>query len=476
MLCGVMRRSKIVCTLGPATATGERIGALMDAGMDVARLNFSHGERDDHRRTYGLVRAEADKRGRAVAVLLDLQGPKIRIGRFAGGSVELKPGDEFVITTDTAVQGDRHRVSTTYTNLPNDVSKGDRILLDDGYLSLTVTEVRDTEVVTVVVDGGTLKDRKGMNLPGVNVSAPALTDKDRADLAFGVALGVDYIALSFVRSPDDVLEAKRLATAGDVRIPIIAKIEKPQAIERLAEIIDASDGIMVARGDLGVELGPEKVPLIQKRIIAMTNAKGKVVITATQMLESMIREPRPTRAEASDCANAVLDGTDALMLSGETAVGEHPVAAVRTMARIISEIETSADFRTRLDPPPLDLKITANAIAHAASVAGQQMGVKVIAVVTGSGGAARLMSEYRPEADIAALTTDEVTFRRLALYWGVNPIQVRPAVTTDEMIDQVEAVLLERRMAQPGDWVVITMGAPIGAGESTNMLKIHRMP
>ncbi|HTM23295.1 MAG TPA: pyruvate kinase, partial [Kofleriaceae bacterium] len=450
-----MRRSKIVCTLGPATASGERIGALMDAGMDVARLNFSHGERDVHRATFGLVRGEADKRGRPVAVLLDLQGPKIRIGRFETGSVELRAGDEFTITTDTAVIGDRHRVATTYANLPNDVKKGDRILLDDGYLSLSVTGVHDREVVTVVVDGGTLKDRKGMNLPGVNVSAPALTEKDRADMAFGVALGVDYIALSFVRSPDDVVEARRLATAGDVRIPIIAKIEKPQAIEKLAEIIDASDGIMVARGDLGVELGPEKVPLIQKRIIEMTNAKGKVVITATQMLESMMTQPRPTRAEASDVANAVLDGTDAVMLSGETAVGEHPVAAVRTMARIISEIETSPDFRVRIDHPPLDLKVQANAIAHAASVAAAQMNARIIAVVTGSGGAARLMSEYRPEAHIAALTTDEVTFRQLALYWGVHPIQVRPAVTTDEMVDLVEAVLAEQRMAQSGDWVVI---------------------
>jgi len=471
-----MRRSKIVCTLGPATASGERIGALIEAGMDVARLNFSHGDRQTHQRTLAMVRGEAEKRGRSVAVLLDLQGPKIRIGTFAGGSVELRAGDEFVITTDTSVVGDQHRVSTTYGHLPRDVAKGDRILLDDGYLSLTVSEVGDTEVKTVVVDGGVLKDRKGMNLPGVKVSAPALTEKDRADLAFGVSLGVDYIALSFVRSPDDVLEARRLATAGDVRIPIIAKIEKPEAIERLAEIIEAADGIMVARGDLGVELGPEKVPLIQKRIITMTNAAGKVVITATQMLESMIREPRPTRAEASDVANAVLDGTDALMLSGETAVGEHPIAAVRTMARIIAEIESSPDFRLRLEAPQLDLRITTNAIAHAATVAASQMRIRTIAVVTTSGGVARLTSEYRPEADIVALTTDEVTYRRLALYWGVTPVLVPPAVTTDEMIERVEAVLSEHRLAQAGDWVVITMGAPIGAGESTNMLKIHRMP
>jgi len=470
-----MRRSKIVCTLGPASSSPEVIGALIEAGMDVARLNFSHGEQEQHQKTLQIVRSEAEKRNRAVAVLLDLQGPKIRVGKFADGGVELKQGEKFVITTDTSVLGDRTRVSTSYSGLPNDVRPGDRILLDDGYLELSVSEVSGTDVTTEVVAGGMLKDRKGINLPGVAVSAPALTDKDRADLAFGVRIGVEYIALSFVRSPEDVIEARRLATVGDKHIPIIAKIEKPQAIARLDEIIEASDGIMVARGDLGVEMGPEKVPLAQKRIIDQTNKVGGIVITATQMLESMIQNRRPTRAEASDVANAVLDGTDALMLSGETAVGKHPVEAVRTMSRIISEIEVSAYYRQTLDVQALDLPVSANAVAHAAVVAGKQLSLKTIAVVTDSGGAARLMSEYRPEARIIALTTDEVTHRRLALYWGVTPVLIEPALTTDEMIDRVERVLRERALAKVGELVIITMGSPIGSGETTNMMKVHRM-
>ncbi len=475
MLRAMSRRSKIVCTLGPASSSPERVGELIDAGMDVARLNFSHGEYEVHAQTLQNVRSEAEKRNRSVAVLLDLQGPKIRVGKFAKGAAQLAQGQHFTITTDTSVVGDEKRVSTSYGGLTGDVKAGDQILLDDGYLCLAVTDVGDGEVHTVVVTGGVLKDRKGINLPNVAVSAPALTEKDRADLAWGVRMGVDYLALSFVRSPADVLEAKRLATADKIRIPVIAKIEKPQAIDELEAIVDVADGIMVARGDLGVEMGPEKVPLAQKRIIALTNERGKIVITATQMLESMISNPRPTRAEASDVANAVLDGTDALMLSGETAVGKHPIEAVRTMGRIIEEIESSADFRKRYDPPNIELKVSANAIAHAAVVAAQQMGIRTIAVVTGSGGAARLMSEYRPEGKIVALTTDEVTYRRLALYWGVTPLLVHPAVTTDEMIDQVEMVLGERQLASSGEYVAITCGIPVGAGETTNMLKIHRM-
>jgi pyruvate kinase len=471
-----MRRAKIVCTLGPASSTPERIGELIEAGMDVARLNLSHGDHESHSKLLHTIRREAEQRQRAVAVLLDLQGPKIRVGKFEKGSVELKPGDEFTITTDTSVVGDKKRVSTSYQGLCGDVRPGDQILLDDGYMALAVTEVIDHEVKTVVVTGGVLKNNKGMNLPNVEVSAPALTQKDRADIVFGLRMGVDYIALSFVRRPEDIVEAKRLATADDVQIPVIAKIEKPQAIDHLEAIVDAADGIMVARGDLGVEMGPEKVPLIQKRLIELTNSRGKVVITATQMLESMINNSRPTRAEASDVANAVLDGSDALMLSGETAAGAHPVESVRTMARIITEIEQSSYYRTRLEAVELEMQISANAIAHAAVIAARQMGTPTIAVVTESGGAARLMSEYRPEARIIALTTDEVTYRRLALYWGVTPILIGQAVTTDEMLDRVEKVLLECHHAVSGEYVTITMAVPVGSGETTNMLKIHRMP
>lgn len=471
-----MRRAKIVCTLGPATRSAERIGELIDAGMDVARLNFSHGSYEDHRRALEWVRAEAEKRDRAVAVLLDLQGPKIRVGKIQDGQIELTAGDELVITTDTSELGKPGRVPTTYSGLPGDVHVGDQVLLDDGYLSLAVTDVTDTDVKTVVVQGGVLKDNKGINLPNVMVSAPALTEKDRADLSYGVKLGVDFIALSFVRSPEDILLARRLATCDGIKIPIIAKIEKPQAIERLEEIIDAADGIMVARGDLGVEMGPEKVPLIQKRIIAATNKVGKYVITATQMLESMITNQRPTRAEASDVANAVLDGTDALMLSGETAVGKHPVEAVRTMARIINEIEASADYRHTMEPPIVDLPVSANAVAHAAVIAARQMDIHTVVVVTDSGGAARLMSEYRPEAKIIAVTADEVTYRRLAACWGVMPIMSSPAASTDELHERIERMLISRGLADSGEHVVITAGVPVGAGETTNMLKIHLVP
>jgi pyruvate kinase len=471
-----MRRAKIVCTLGPASSTPEKIGELIEAGMDVVRLNFSHGSHEDHAKLIQNVRSEAERRGRAIAVLLDLQGPKIRVGRFEKGAVELHPGAEFAITTDTSVVGDEKRVSTTYAGLPGDVRPGDQILLDDGYLSLAVTEVIDKEVRTIVVAGGTLKNNKGINLPGVEVSAPALSDKDKADIAWGLRMSVDYVALSFVRKPEDVLEAKRLLTADNVRIPVIAKIEKPQALDRLDDIITAADGIMVARGDLGVEVGPEKVPLMQKRMIERTNAQGKIVITATQMLESMIGQPRPTRAEASDVANAVLDGTDALMLSGETASGKYPVEAVKTMARIIREIEQSTYYRQWIEPPQLEMAISSNAIAHAAVIAARAMKSKVIACVTDSGGVARLISEYRPEASIAALTSSEVTYRRLALVWGVTPVMMGTAAHTDELIDRVEAELSAHNLAQTGESVVITMSVPIGSGQSTNLLKVHAMP
>ena len=471
-----MPRAKIVCTLGPASATPERIGELIDAGMSVARLNFSHGSHEDHARTLQIVRSEADRRGKAIAALLDLQGPKIRVGRFAAGQVELRPGAEFTISTDPSVIGDEKRVSTTYAGLVRDVKAGDQILLDDGYLSLAVIEVGAHDVRTVVVTGGTLKNNKGINLPGVDVSAPALSDKDKIDIGFALRHGLDYVALSFVRRPEDVLEAKRLLTVDGVSIPVISKIEKPQALDRLAEIIDVSDGTMVARGDLGVELGPEKVPLWQKRIIEETNRRGKIVITATQMLESMITQPRPTRAEASDVANAVLDTTDALMLSGETASGAHPIEAVRTMARIIDEIEKSAYYRQNAQPVDIQLAVSANAIAHAAVIAARAMKAKTIVIVSDSGGAARLVSEYRPEANIVALTTHEVSYRRLALFWGVTPVLIGPSATTEELLDRVEATLLERGLALPGENVLITMAVPVGAGTQTNMLKVHQIP
>jgi pyruvate kinase len=470
-----MPRAKIVCTLGPASSTPQRIGELIDAGMSVARLNFSHGSHEDHARMLQIVRAEADRRGKAIAALLDLQGPKIRVGKLANGQIELKPGAELIITTDN-ILGDDKRVPTTYAGLQRDVKAGDQILLDDGYLGLAVTAVSGNDVKTVVVTGGILKNNKGINLPGVDVSAPALSEKDRVDIGFALRYGVDYVALSFVRRPEDVLEAKRLLTVDKVSIPVIAKIEKPQALVRLGDIIDAADGIMVARGDLGVELGPEKVPLWQKRIIEETNRRGKIVITATQMLESMITQPRPTRAEASDIANAVLDTTDALMLSAETASGLYPVEAVKTMARIIDEIEHSAYYRANIEVPEIQLAVPANAIAHAAMTAARAMKIKTIVAVSESGGAARLISEYRPEANIVCLTTDEVSFRRLAMFWGVTALLISPAATTEELIDRVEATMIERGLALPGENVLITMAVPVGSGMQTNVLKIHQIP
>jgi len=470
------RRAKIVCTLGPASRTAERIGALIDEGMDVARLNFSHGDHEVHAQTFRTVRAESERRGRPVGVLQDLQGPKIRVGRFAGGAVELEAGADFTLTTDE-VLGDANRASTTYEALPRDVKPGDTILLDDGMIQLEVDRVEGREVQTRVVVGGRLSDHKGLNLPGVKVSAPALTDKDRIDLKFGLELGVDFVALSFVRSPEDVLEARRLAVTPDGRrVPVIAKIERPEAVARLDEIIDASEGIMVARGDLGVEMGNEKVPLLQKRCIEATNARGKLVIVATQMLESMIVSPRPTRAEASDIANAVLDGTDALMLSAETASGRYPLLAVRTMSQIIREIEASARFReTTVKLPLLDLQVSTAAVAHAAMVAAKQMRAPVIAAVSDSGGAARLLSEYRPEARIVAFSQRPEIRRQLALYWGVWPEPAPVSTTTDGMIDAIAAALKDKGYVAEGELAVITMAVPIGMGGSTNLMKIHRV-
>ena len=468
-----MPRAKIVCTLGPASSTAERIGELIDAGMSVARLNFSHGSHADHAAVLQIVRSEAERRGRAIAVLLDLQGPKIRVGKFAAGQIELRAGSEFTITTDPGVVGDERRVSTTYAGLPKDVKPGDHILLDDGYLSLAVTAVGDHEVKTVVVTGGVLKNNKGINLPGVEVSAPAVSDKDKVDIGFALRHGVDYVALSFVRKPDDVIEAKRLLTMDTIRIPVIAKIEKPQALERLGEIIDVADGAMVARGDLGVELGPEKVPLWQKRIIEETNRRGKIVITATQMLESMITQPRPTRAEASDVANAVLDTSDALMLSGETASGLYPVEAVKTMARIIDEIEHSAYYRANIEVHDIQLEVPANAIAHAAMTAARAMKLKTIVAVSDSGGAARLISEYRPEASIVCMTANDTTFRRLALVWGVTPVLVDRVPGYDAMLAVVRDLILKRGYARAGDRIVMTAGLPWEVSGTTNLLKVE---
>jgi pyruvate kinase len=469
-----MRRTKIVATIGPASRDRAVLEKLIAAGVDVVRLNFSHGDPATHVATVSLVRELSKQLEKPVAVLQDLSGPKIRTGLLAGGGpVELRSGARLLITTDESFAGTAERISTTYDRLPRDVQAGDRILLDDGNMALRVLGTTDGEVEAEVVDGGLLLPKKGMNLPGVKLSAPALTEKDRSDLAIGVKAGVDYIALSFVRDDKDVTEAKELVRAAGGKTPVIAKIEKREAVDDLGEIMAVADGIMVARGDLGVELSTEEVPTLQKRIIEMANAAGRPVITATQMLESMIDNPRPTRAEASDVANAILDGTDAVMLSAETASGRHPVEAVETMARIARYTEEHYNLRS----PAKVSNSTGFPIAH--SLAGvvdrvaEDLDCRLVVVFTESGGTAHIVSAYRPHVPIAAVTFREEVYRQLALYWGVVPVLSSfAAVTTDEMMVRGEALLKAKGLARPGDSVLMIAGQARTAG-ATNMLRVH---
>jgi pyruvate kinase len=467
-----MRRAKIVCTLGPATATYGRVRELVEAGMDVARLNLSHGSYDDHTRAYQNVRRASDDTGRAVGILVDLQGPKIRVGRFAEGPVELQRGDTFTITTED-VPGDRHQVSTTYQGLPEDVRPGDQILVDDGRVALRVTSVDRPRVVTEVEVPGTISNHKGLNLPGVAVSAPALTAKDAEDLRWGLRQGADLIALSFVRSAKDVEDVRAIMDEEGVRRPVLAKIEKPQAVDNLVEIIDAFDGIMVARGDLGVELPLEQVPLVQKRAVELARRNAKPVIVATQMLESMISQPRPTRAEASDVANAVLDGADALMLSGETSVGEYPIASVRTMARIIANTEDHG--LDRIQPLGTRPHTKGGAVTWAAREVGELLGAKHLVVFSQSGDSARRMSRLRSAIPLLAFTPEPAVRSQLALTWGIETFLVPFVQHTDEMVRQVDQALLGIERLQDGDLVVIVAGAPPGIPGSTNAMRVHRM-
>ena len=462
-----MRRAKIICTLGPSSATAEVISGLMDAGMDVARLNFSHGTHESHRQTLELVRKVARKRERPVAVLADLQGPKIRVGKMQDGKpVQLDRGSEVRLTTQDVV-GTEAWIPHTYTPLHRDVSRGDRILLDDGRLELRVLGIEGEDVRCRVEVGGELSDRKGMNLPGVALSTPSLTEKDLKDLTLAVELEVDYLAISFVRCPEDVQKAQSLSAG----IPVIAKIEKPEAVDCFEQILAQADGIMVARGDLGVELGPESVPLIQKRLIEQTNAVGKVVITATEMLDSMRLRPRPTRAEASDVANAILDGTDAVMLSGETASGLYPLKAVLTMHSIITTIEWSPRYRALPERPSVNRPESTNAVAHAAVIAARELRASTILCYTESGASAALISEYRPEADILAITSSRAIFRRLALHWGVTPLCIDETPSTDETISRMLEAASSRGLVKAGEVVVIVMGTRKDG--ASDLLKVH---
>jgi len=467
-----MRRAKIVCTIGPATESPEQVQALVDAGMDVARLNRSHGDTEVHKRVYDNVRAAAKASGRSVAVLVDLQGPKIRLGRFIDGKHDLAVGDVFTITTDD-VEGTKERVSTTFKGLTGDVKPGDPILIDDGKVLVRVTSVEGNDVVTRVEVPGPVSNNKGLNLPGVAVSVPAMSDKDEEDLRWALNVGADLIALSFVRTAADYDDVRRIMEEEGRVVPVIAKIEKPQAVENLNEIIQAFDGIMVARGDLGVELPLEQVPLVQKRAVELARRNAKPVIVATQVLESMITSPRPTRAEASDCANAVLDGADAVMLSGETSVGDFPIEAVRTMARIIESTEELG--RERIAPLGSVPSTRGGAITRAAAEIGERIGVKYLVTFTQSGDSARRMSRLRSPIPLLAFTPEESIRNRLSLSWGVQTYQVPSVESTDSMVSQVDHTLRANGLAEVGDYVVVVAGTPVGVVGSTNTVVVHKI-
>jgi pyruvate kinase len=465
-----MRRAKIVATLGPATSSYETIRAIIDAGVDVARMNLSHGSYDVHEAVYKNVRQAADDSGRAVAVLVDLQGPKIRLGKFENGPYDLAEGDIFSITIDDII-GNKEISSTTYKGLPDDVKPGDPLLIDDGKVGLRVIETDGTVVTTRVEVPGAVSNNKGINLPGVAVNVPAMSEKDIADLRWGLALGADYIALSFVRNAADVVDVHRIMDEEGRRVPVIAKIEKPQAVDNLEEIIDAFDGIMVARGDLGVELPLEAVPIVQKRAVELSRRMAKPVIVATQVLESMISSPRPTRAEASDCANAVLDGADAVMLSGETSVGEFPVITVQTMARIIESTEEHGLERI----PALGTKprTQGGAVTLAAAEVGDFVGAKFLCVFSESGDSVRRMTRLRSTIPILGFTPLPGIRNRMALSWGVQSYLVARVTHSDELMVQVDDVLLGLGRAQLGDKVIVISGSPPGIAGTTNDMRVH---
>ncbi len=467
-----MRRAKIVCTIGPAVESVEKIAQLVDAGMNMARLNLSHGDYTEHQSRLDMVRAAAKKSKKPIAILVDLQGPKIRLARFADGPHELSRGDIFTITTDE-VDGTKERVGTTYKGLPGDCKPGDYILIDDGKVTVQVSEVKGNDVVTKVIQPGMVSNNKGLNLPGVAVSVPAMSEKDISDLRWGLKAGADFIALSFVRNAADIKDVHKIMDEVGIRVPVIAKIEKPQAVDNLQEIVDAFDGIMVARGDLGVELPIEEVPMVQKRCITLARESAKPVIVATQMLDSMIANSRPTRAEATDCANAVLDGADALMLSGETSVGDFPIETVQTMARIIEHTETVA--LDQIAPLKHSPATKGGAITKAATEVGATVGAKFLVAFTQSGDSARRMSRLRSPIPMLAMTPDVGTYNRMALSWGVEPMLTATVNHTDEMVMQVDTLLIESKRVNIGDLVLIVAGSPPGIPGSINAMRVHKI-
>ena len=456
--------------MGPAVESPAKVKELIAAGMDMARLNLSHGSYEEHQERLDLVRAAAKEAGKAVAVLVDLQGPKIRLARFENGPHDLARGDIFTITTDD-VPGTKERVGTTYKGLPGDCKAGDRILIDDGKVTVEVVEVKGNDVITKCIEPGAVSNNKGINLPGVAVSVPAMSEKDADDLRWGLRAGADFIALSFVRNAADIKDVHAIMDEVGIRVPVIAKIEKPQAVENLVEIVEAFDGIMVARGDLGVELPIEDVPMVQKRCVELARDAAKPVIVATQMLDSMITNSRPTRAEATDCANAVLDGADALMLSGETSVGEFAIEAVQTMARII--VKTEEVGLDRIRPLTHAPRTKGGAVTKAASEVGAIVGAKYLVTFTQSGDSARRISRLRSPIPILAITPDVGTYYRLALSWGVEPLVTPMVKHTDEMVLQADKMLIDGKRAAIGEPVMIVAGSPPGIPGSTNAMRVH---
>ncbi len=471
----IMRRAKIVCTLGPATESADQIQALVDAGMDVARINRSHGSAAEHEAVFHHVREAAQASGRAVAVLVDLQGPKIRLGRFVEGEVELSEGQTFTITTED-VPGTAEIASTTYAGLPGDCVPGDRILIDDGRVAVRIIEVDGPRVVTRVEVPGPVSNNKGLNLPGVAVSVPALSEKDKEDLRWAVRLGADIIALSFVRNAADIDDVHAIMDEEGRRVPVIAKIEKPQAVENLVEIVDAFDGIMVARGDLGVELPLEEVPIVQKRAVELARRNAKPVIVATQVLDSMMSSPRPTRAEVSDCANAILDGTDAVMLSAETAVGDYPLEAVKMMDRIARAVEVDAGYQLHIRSFHLETdQSTADVVSLGACEMAYNVRADLIVTFTSSGNTALRVSRNRPVAPILAITPSERAYRQMAVVWGVVPHVSNEIHTTDEMVTVARDTIAELGMGVTDGRFVVTAGVPFGQSGTTNLIRIERM-
>jgi pyruvate kinase len=471
-----MRKAKIVCTIGPSSESLENTKKLIKAGMNVARLNFSHGDFEEHGNRIKNIKIANKEMGTSVAVLLDTKGPEIRLGKLKEEPIELIQGEQVTLTTEE-ILGDINRVPITYNNLPNDVSVGSTILIDDGLIGLTVEEVQGTEIICRIVNSGQIKSKKGVNVPGVAISLPGITEKDANDIIFGIEMGIDFVAASFVRKASDVLEIRELLERHNAsHIQIISKIENQQGVDNLDEILEVSDGLMVARGDLGVEIPAEEVPLVQKTMIEKCNRVGKPVITATQMLDSMQRNPRPTRAEASDVANAIFDGTDAIMLSGETAAGKYPVEAVTTMSRIAVRAEAALEYREIFNKQASAQQTSVTeAISQAVAVSALDLNAAAIVTSTQSGFTARMVAKYRPKAPIIAVTNDERVMRRLALIWGVKPVLGEIAETTDAMFENAVAGARSTGLISLGDTIVITAGVPVGRAGTTNLIKIHHV-